>query len=429
MSQPALTRKSGLAPSTIRTRYNYVHMALRAAVVDRIIRADPSAGIALPRTRKSSAAMTIPTTEDVGRALSVASVWFRPFVAVCAFAGLRLGEAAGLHLADVDFLRRTVSVQRQVQGETAATSAAVAPKYGSERVVYVPTELLAILAEHVGRLGIGPIEWLIPNGDRPFNRNSAGEQWRRIRAAAGLTTLTLHDLRHFYASGLIASGCDVVTVQRALGHSSATITLGVYSHLWPTAEDQTRAAAGDLMAALRICAGSAVVVELQRDVEILSPQQLLDRLQVIALLAADPQLVALDLGLHSLRTLVPDDLRDLLGLVRGDALLDRCGDLVGLAGCLRLAGVEGLQREAAFDQLLLEDVEGGGDPLLRVGLQGHALLTGPRDGRVGAAEVETLRELLARLVQGVVDLLAVDLADDVEGRIGHGALLSCGGPE
>lgn len=249
MSQPAPTRKSGLAPSTMRTRYNYVHMALRAAVVDRIIRADPSAGIALPRTRKSSAAMTIPTTEDVGRALSVASVWFRPFVAVCGFAGLRLGEAAGLHLADVDFLRRTVSVQRQVQGETAATSAAVAPKYGSERVVYVPTELLAILSEHVGRLGIQSGEWLLPNGGRPFNRNSAGEQWRRIRAAAGLTDFTLHDLRHFYASGLIASGCDVVTVQRALGHSSATITLGVYSHLWPTAEDRTRAAAGDLMAA------------------------------------------------------------------------------------------------------------------------------------------------------------------------------------
>jgi len=47
---------------------------------------------------------------------------------------------------------------------------------------------------------------------------------------------------------LIAAGCDVVTVQRSLGHSSATITLGVYSHLWPTAEDRTRAAAGGLMA-------------------------------------------------------------------------------------------------------------------------------------------------------------------------------------
>jgi integrase len=52
-----------------------------------------------------------------------------------------------------------------------------------------------------------------------------------------------HDLRHFYASGLIAAGCDVVTVQRALGHSSAAITLTTNSHLWPDANDRTRKAA------------------------------------------------------------------------------------------------------------------------------------------------------------------------------------------
>ena len=60
--------------------------------------------------------------------------------------------------------------------------------------------------------------------------------------------VTLHDLRHFYASGLIAAGCDVVTVQRALGHARATTTLNTYAHLWPTADDRTRRAAGDLLA-------------------------------------------------------------------------------------------------------------------------------------------------------------------------------------
>ena len=39
----------------------------------------------------------------------------------------------------------------------------------------------------------------------------------------------LHDLRDFYASGLIAQGCDVVNVQRALGHAYATTTLNTYS--------------------------------------------------------------------------------------------------------------------------------------------------------------------------------------------------------
>ncbi|WP_404311530.1 tyrosine-type recombinase/integrase [Agrococcus terreus] len=64
----------------------------------------------------------------------------------------------------------------------------------------------------------------------------------------GAPHFRLHDLRHVYASGLIAAGCDVVTVQRALGHAKATTTLSTYSHLWPTAADRTRAAASALMA-------------------------------------------------------------------------------------------------------------------------------------------------------------------------------------
>ena len=72
---------------------------------------------------------------------------------------------------------------------------------------------------------------------------------RQSRADWSLSWVRLHDLRHFYASGLIADGCSVVTVQRALGHSTATTTLSTYAHLWPTAEDQTRKAAAGLMRA------------------------------------------------------------------------------------------------------------------------------------------------------------------------------------
>jgi len=46
---------------------------------------------------------------------------------------------------------------------------------------------------------------------------------------------------------LIAAGCNVVTVQRALGHSKATTTLNTYAHLCPTAEDRRRSAAGAMM--------------------------------------------------------------------------------------------------------------------------------------------------------------------------------------
>jgi integrase len=42
---------------------------------------------------------------------------------------------------------------------------------------------------------------------------------------------------------LIYAGCDVVTVQKALGHSSPNVTLSTYAHLWPNADDRTRQAA------------------------------------------------------------------------------------------------------------------------------------------------------------------------------------------
>jgi hypothetical protein len=53
---------------------------------------------------------------------------------------------------------------------------------------------------------------------------------------------------HHFVSGLIASGCDVVTVQRAMGHRKVRTTFDTYSHLWPTAEDTIRAGTAAMMA-------------------------------------------------------------------------------------------------------------------------------------------------------------------------------------
>jgi integrase len=116
--------------------------------------------------------------------------------------------------------------------------------------VYLADDLVAMLSTLVGRRGVGgdPAAWLfVGEGDNPPHQNTVGHRWRQTCKRAGVTGITLHGLRHFYASGLIAAGCDVVTVQRALGHAKATTTLNTYAHLWPTAEDRTRAAAADLM--------------------------------------------------------------------------------------------------------------------------------------------------------------------------------------
>ena len=130
-------------------------------------------------------------------------------------------QAAGLQVADVDFLRRTVVVRRQIQGQVNSRTVATAPKYESARTVYLPDALVKELATHIEKQPPnGDQRWLFANGPHVWNRNSAGNQWRIIRQAIGMEEFTLHDLRHYYASGVIAAGCDVVTLQHALGHPS-----------------------------------------------------------------------------------------------------------------------------------------------------------------------------------------------------------------
>jgi len=245
-------RPRPLAASTIHTRVNNVRAVLRAAVADQVIAKDPSQGIRLPRRRKRDAAMRIPQPGEVGALLEHAEPSFKAFVAVCAFAGLRLGEAAALKVSDVDFLHRRLSVERQVQRAPKGSVEIRPPKYGSERQVILPDGLLDLLGKHVGTHVSAPTPdgWLFTSlgSDLPPHQNTIGHRWRSTLKAAGLTGIKLHDLRHFYASGLIAAGCDVVTVQRALGHSSATTTLSTYAHLWPNAEDRTRSAAAEMLA-------------------------------------------------------------------------------------------------------------------------------------------------------------------------------------
>jgi integrase len=236
-----------LAASTIKTRFLSVRSVFRAAIRDRLIATDPTVGVRLPRERQRVAAMRIPTPEQVGAILAAADDRFRVYVAVCAFAGLRRGEASALQVGDVDFLKRRISVCRQVQRADGRAVEIRLPKYGSERDVYVPDESLQMLSQLIASGIRGP--WLFSGAsDDPPHESSIELRWRKACRDAGVSGVTLHDLRHYFASGLIASGCDVVTVQRALGHRKASTTYDTYSHLWPTAEDRTRAGAAAMMA-------------------------------------------------------------------------------------------------------------------------------------------------------------------------------------
>ena len=58
----------------------------------------------------------------------------------------------------------------------------------------------------------------------------------------------VNDLRHYFASLLIASGADVKVVQRRLRHARAMTTLNTYGHMWPDADESARTAFGVVLA-------------------------------------------------------------------------------------------------------------------------------------------------------------------------------------
>ena len=126
----------------------------------------------------------------------------------------------------------------------------------SERTVPIPGALVEILAKHVENLPDrepGTFLFVTSEGN-PLCQNTAGTAFRRTRGRANLPGVTFHDLRHAYASALIAGGADVVTVQHALGHASPMVTLSTYAHLWPDAAERTRTIAATYADAVLLAA-------------------------------------------------------------------------------------------------------------------------------------------------------------------------------
>lgn len=80
--------------------------------------------------------------------------------------------------------------------------------------------------------------------------------WRRAKSSASVDeVLTTHDLRHFFASALIAGGASVKQIQAVLGHANAMITLRTYAHLWPGDDDRTRSVMDTTLDVLRTGCG------------------------------------------------------------------------------------------------------------------------------------------------------------------------------
>lgn len=236
-----------VAPSSVRPIWATVRAILSAAVRDRLIQFDPCDRIKLPELPRLQ--ITPLTVEQVDALAEAMPTRYRALVVVGAATGLRQGELFGLQVADVDYLRRTMTVERQVQ-PAAGGPVEVGPLKNRSSYRTLPVGRVAIdaLAAHLAAYPAAGTAYVFRDeAGLPLHRNRFNRYvWAPARAAAGLPEATCHDLRHFYASALIRAGLSVKVVSDRLGHANAAQTLGVYAHLWPDDDDRSREAIDDV---------------------------------------------------------------------------------------------------------------------------------------------------------------------------------------
>jgi integrase/recombinase XerD len=152
------------------------------------------------------------SADEVVRFLeAVPSLKSRTALTTAYAAGLRVSEVVALKVADIDSGRMLIRVE---QG-----------KGGKDRYVMLSAQLLAILRTY-WRLA-KPRHWLFPGRDeeRPIDQTVLHAACRSACEAAGLTKhVTVHTLRHSFATHLLESGADIRIIQVLLGHTNISTT-------------------------------------------------------------------------------------------------------------------------------------------------------------------------------------------------------------
>ncbi|WP_113704605.1 tyrosine-type recombinase/integrase [Nonomuraea lactucae] len=233
-----------LAPTTVATVFSVLRALMNAAVDDGVIPANPCTRVPLPRV---AARVVEPLPAQAVLALANAiTPRYRLAVWLGAGLGLREGEALGLTVARVDFLRRKVEVRHQLQKGKLVELKTKA----SKRTLPVDDLILAEISAHMQQWKPGPHDLIITNrSSKPVGRSSFWECWRKAVETVGLPKGTrFHDLRHFYASTLIAANIGPKVIQYRLGHAKIAETFDTYGHLFPDDEDLGRGAVETMIA-------------------------------------------------------------------------------------------------------------------------------------------------------------------------------------
>lgn len=232
------------------TKITYIIASLNGifefACANNILRENPMAHVTKPKATppKEKAALTTEQRERIE-----AECNRNPdalYMALMFYMGLRPGEARGLQWGDIDWTKKTVHIQRDIDYKDGGKAGKLKTEK-SNRIVPLPEPLQGILGKFRGLPDV-----FIVHGERggALAKTSAERLWVQLMRNCGMVepmeeskyrasdirsqyraTITPHALRHNYATTCWESGLDAYTTMRLMGHASIKTTMDIYTHL------------------------------------------------------------------------------------------------------------------------------------------------------------------------------------------------------
>ena len=209
------------APATRTLNIRCLKMLFSQAIEPYQLRTDnPAQAIQMPKKgkKKRVKALTKDELKILLDGMQAINVTDYTICAVAAFAGLRWGEIIGLTWADIDYKGQNLHVTKQYTRIAPKKRGYKAIKNESNgyRIIPVPQKLLRILSEYKALLPISL-------DGRIFYLSSPSTGSINYRIKKFLPNASIHDLRHTYATTLLANGQDIKTVAALIGDDVKTV--------------------------------------------------------------------------------------------------------------------------------------------------------------------------------------------------------------
>ena len=229
---------------------------------------NPCKFITLPKKEQSN--IDIFTEEEIHRflaALRDERLDFKVAYELALFCGLRRSEILGLKESDINITFKCVTISKtrhHIDGKDVVQGTKTEK---SHRTLAIPDFIIADIVALIEKNNSVPYEhtdYLIQDGfGKPLGPSCLTQHLPRLEKAAGLPNVSLHDLRHTFASMLNNAGVDIAMISRELGHGNLTTTLDVYTHVFGNITDSSRGIADSLNEKFGKTRNSATFVPLE----------------------------------------------------------------------------------------------------------------------------------------------------------------------